>query len=178
MNSALLSLLQANGCDQQIFDPPEEYEVSPNAVEQDELFSNFDSSLAYSLINPPDAERKKDQEDYMNVRHSYTNEIRKKNQIDESDEKLREIERIAREGNSDELIELFKLKHTWKKSIYEAQCKDCNICEDEHCLNIALPGSQYCPNHIHLDEEQKLFVQCPVCKRNHPKMMRCPSCQD
>lgn len=178
MNSALLSLLQANGCDQQIFDPPEEYEVSPNVIEQDEMFSNFDSSLAYSLLNDPDIEEKKDQDNYMSIRHSYTNEIKKKVQVDESEDKLKEFERIAREGNPDELLELFNLKHTWKKAIYEARSKEFNICEDEFCSNTALPGSLYCPNHIHLDQEQKLFVQCPTCHRNHPKMMRCPSCKE
>lgn len=175
MNSALLALLQANGCDQQIFDPPDDFEISPGIIDQDELFSSFNPTPAYNLVNDQDEETSRTEDDYLNMRHAYINEVHNQEKRDENVEKLKEFEQIAREGSPDELLELFRKKHIWKKAVCQMQGKF-DICEDELCSNIALPGSKYCPNHIHLDSEQKLFIQCPNCHRNHPKMIRCPSC--
>lgn len=175
MNSALLSLLQANGCDQQIFDPPLEFEASPNIIDQEEMFANFDSGLAYNLYNNHNDEDR-NQDNYMVVRHAYLTEVNNQKKLDESDEKFQEFKRIAKEGNIDELLELFKQKHTWKKAVFDERTNTHFICDFEYCTNVALPGMKYCPNHIHLDEHQKIFVQCPICLRNHLVMSKCPNC--
>lgn len=168
MNAALAALLHEKGCDEQIFEPPTEFEVVPSIIDPEDMFSNFDTQET-------EQESPKTPNDYMKMRHSYLNEIRNQDILKENNHKLEFFEQIARNGNPEELLDLFKRKHQWKKAVCEATQKG-TICQNEYCPNYALVGSSFCPNHIHEDEKQNFFVQCPNCHRNRSKMIKCPFC--
>ncbi|OHS97253.1 hypothetical protein TRFO_09508 [Tritrichomonas foetus] len=186
MSSALHALLQANGIDPNIFDPPETYEVSPSVVDSDELFSSFDTNQ-HNLIQNRDDDNSPltnddepndsitSPENYVQLRQLYLKTIRDENKINGFEEGRRRIENIAREGSLKDLETLFKQKHIWQSQI-NALSGSRIICANESCVFEAVPGSKFCVNHIHQDPNQNFFVQCQKCGRNHSKMSICHFC--
>jgi hypothetical protein len=52
------------------------------------------------------------------------------------------------------------------------------MCASPRCPNAAVPGSEFCVAHILLDQNQKLFAECPDCHRPFPVMGACFACRE
>ena len=173
MSSAIQAILQSRGIDPEIFMPPESFEVSQSVIDTDQMFASFSGNNEESRAF---GDSKSKSAHYMSVRHDFLNMYRSNIKDDVFAEMKSQIAKIVEDGNAEELEALFRQRHEWKKSRYEAREQDKKLCEFELCLFDAIPGSKYCINHIHLDKNQVLFVQCPVCHRNHLKYSKCHMC--
>ena len=72
-------------------------------------------------------------------------------------------------GNLSAALKLMTDRHRWVSQTR-------NTCKVSSCTHLALSESEFCVEHIVNDEKQKLFCECPTCKRPHPIGCHCLFC--
>ena len=88
------------------------------------------------------------------------------------------IEEVLRNGDRDAILEIMRLRHHWRSKSLESYSSERAICEVPTCSAIAVVGSKFCMAHIMHDDNQKLFTECPKCKRPFPVTGDCFACKD
>jgi hypothetical protein len=176
MDPAVRAILEANGCEGNLEDPPAQYETTERMIGSDEMISSMDTEKLTALAGRSAAGRG-DADRYWHVRQYYINQARGQRRDAEIEEKLVEIENVLKNGDPDGIAELFRQRHLWRQQVVE-HMTDCRpICSVPDCYHVSAVGSEFCINHILLDREQKLFVECPVCHRPYPIMSSCFGCR-
>ena len=176
MNPSVLKILQENGCEIPNQDPPVDALDTDNPVDTNSDFSNFNIKPLYEAAGEaPEAETT--EEKYLHMRQYYMNQDRTERRSALIQEHLNRFKEILKNGTLEEIKELYKERHIWRQKAHEIREDGQPICKVESCIHIALPGSEFCINHILKDPDQKLFTMCPTCKRPHPINCECFTCK-
>ena len=177
MNPEVLAILNQNGCEIPKEDPPAEPFDTTNPLAGESDFSNFNIRPLYEVAgeNP---EAQTNEERYIHVRQFYMNKDRTERRSALIQDHLAEFKNILKNGTLEEIKELYKKRHMWRQKAHEIREDGQPICKVESCIHIALPGSEYCMNHIMNDPDQKLFIMCPTCKRPYPVNCECFTCRN
>lgn len=176
MNPAVKALLDSAGIDSNLEDVPAQYAVAPNPLAEVEDFTMFNTEpIRTSAGEAPSS--KTDTEKYWHIRQYFIQEGKAKNREQVVAKRLPYLQETVRSGDTEAINELFKKRHVWRMRASEFCTDQEKICKNERCTHIAVPGSDYCTNHILQDEKQMLFAECPECHRPYPKMSRCFACR-
>jgi hypothetical protein len=90
---------------------------------------------------------------------------------------IERIRDLVQRGDSADILNLFKQRHTWRQHAIDHMADGRVICKVDCCPHVATAGSEFCINHILLDSNQKLFCECPSCHRPYPAMAACFACR-
>ena len=174
--SQLQQILESNECDTSLVQVPETFETAPRVVDPHESSTNFNTKRLFEISQLSSSESKSAADRYWHARRYYLNQIRasSRKQMNESEQKI--IKEILKSGDKEKIKELFCNRHKWRTAIHEFRGDDKPICEAENCPHLALIGSKFCINHIMMDKEQKLFVECSNCHQPHPVFTKCFCC--
>jgi len=176
MNPSVRAILKENGLDIPMDDPPAHYSTTENPISPNADFSTFNTEpLLFAAGDPIDSKSK--DEKYQHLRQFYLNQLRSGSRNELIEEHKKKIRNILTNGSLDDIKDLYKQRHMWRQKAHELRQDDQPICAISDCINIAVPGSEYCINHITKDKNQKLFVECPVCKRPYPVCSSCFTCR-
>ena len=177
MKPSVQAILEEAGCEIPTEPAPKVALDSPMPFDQTTDFSHFNTKKLYTAAGEPGEGKSRD-EKYLHMRQFYLNQVRadsRQKLIQAHEEKIR---KILTEGTPQQYQELLKQRHIWRTRAHEIRNDDKPICKFENCIQIALPGSDYCVAHILNDPDQKLFVACPKCNRPHPVCTDCFTCRE
>ena len=138
-------------------------------------YDKYDTSAIYTLAGPS-AEGRNPQEKHLHMRQFYLTQIRASNRQEETDKMLESIENVLTNGSIEDILALQRDRHEWRTIAHNERQDQYPICENPECTNICVHGSNFCPNHILLDPNQKLFVECPNCHSPKPVNSNCFRC--
>lgn len=169
------TILESMGISGILDDPPVEFETTENPIPPDADFSEFDTSKIYEYAGPT-TEGKTASEKYWHIRQYYMNQTRAAKRNEQITASIEDIKRILTSGSIEEIKDLQKQRHIWRKHAHEYRTDQLPICQVENCTEIALDGSKFCVRHILMDNEQKLFAECPNCHQPYPINSQCFRC--
>ncbi|KAK8886801.1 hypothetical protein M9Y10_037834 [Tritrichomonas musculus] len=170
--------LESNGLDSALSEVPSKFETTEKHLESTESSLSFQTQkLCETLGCQPPADGKMNSDTYSNIRRYFVNQARGQSRKEFLDREKKSIQEKLESGNIDTIRLLFKNRHEWRTSIHKFRSDDMPICVVENCPHVALKGSNFCINHIMLDKNQKLYVECPQCHQPHPVFTDCFSCQ-
>jgi hypothetical protein len=176
MHPGVPSILDAHGCDLGLEDPPGQFETTENMIPADAVIANFDTAPLTDLAGQSPLSRT-ESERYWHVRQYYLTQDRASTRDPIVSEKLARIKATVKSGDRAQVLSLFRQRHIWRQRALECITDGRQICKVENCHHVATAGSDYCINHILLDERQVLFVECPTCHRPYPIMSECFACR-
>jgi hypothetical protein len=176
MNASVIAILEENECEIPDMPPPPNAHETTNPVEGLSDFSSFNTKPLYQAAgDSPETETLIQK--YVHARQFYMNKDRAEKRCSLINEHLENFKNILKNGSLEEIGDLYKQRHVWRKKAHEIREDGQPICQIDSCIHVALPGSIYCVNHILNDPNQKLFVMCPECKRPHPINSDCFTCR-
>ena len=176
MKPTVQVLLQESGFEIPTEAPPADAIESTMPIDVTANFSTYNTKELYNAAGDPGDGKSRD-EKYLHMRQFYLNQYRADSRQKIIQAHSDHIRHILTEGTPEEFQELCKQRHIWRTRAHEVRNDDKPICKAENCIQIALPGSEYCVAHIMNDPDQKLFVMCPNCKRPHPVCSDCFACR-
>lgn len=176
IKDSVKQFLESNGLDTELAETPQSFETTESYLEPSESSSLFQTSKLFELSGCIPTETKMNSDAYWNVRRYYINQVRAQARKEFLDNEKNNIQECLRSKDINKIRELFTNRHEWRKAIHEFRSDDYPICAVDNCHHVALKGSKYCINHITLDENQKLYVECPKCHQPHPVFTNCLSC--
>ena len=149
-------ILDASGIKDPIGEIPPGFSESPSPLADDALFDlMFSAPIDDSSDDSPRPERD------LVIGAAEDEDTDRKVQ-----ERLDLLREIVRAGDVPQARKLMQLN----KSVRGRKCADAE------CPGEALTGSDFCINHIVQDPRQKLFRECPNCRRPSPVGCRCLFC--
>lgn len=175
MNPAQLQILEQYGCSIPTEAPPEVQIDVPQIIPTDKNFSYFNTQPLKEASSTTSLNKSR-KSVYIHVRQYCLNSDKTEKRGEIVQDQYESIKKVLKEGSLEDIKELYKKRHIWRNLAHDVRKDDYPICKVESCIHIALPGSEYCANHILLDPNQKLFIECPTCKRPYPKNGECMTC--
>ena len=176
IKDSVKQFLESNGLDTELAETPQSFETTEACIDPSESSQVFQTSRLFELAGCHSAETKMNSDIYWNVRRYYINQIRAQSRKEFFDKEKSSIQEIIRSQDINQIRKLFNDRHEWRKTIHNFRSDDFPICEVNNCTHIAIKGSSYCINHIVLDKNQKLYVECPNCHQPHPVFTNCLAC--
>lgn len=175
MNQSVRYFLEGNEIDIPTEDPPSDAQDTKNPIDLKGKFKNFNSYKMYQAAG--DVSYPESNEDrYLHLRQYYINQVKGEKQRAKNETMSGAFKRIINDEPLEKIEGYYTLRQRWRQEMHE-QIKDGKkICHCQNCINVALPGSDYCINHILEDKNQKLFIACPKCHRPHPFFSVCFTC--
>ena len=177
MNAALKAIFKEKGCELPTEEPPAKYSIAENPISLNSDFSTFDTSSLYLAAGDFGDNKTKDDK-YLHIRQYYLNQNKTTSRNQLIEDHLNKIKNTLTNGSLEDIKELYRQRHIWRQKAHEIRKDEHPICLIEDCINIAVPGSSYCINHIVKDPNQKLFAECTICKRPYPVCSSCFTCRD
>lgn len=174
MNDEIVEMLEKQGFEIPIEDPPTDYVVTVNPFGSDKMITPVDTKALYQMSRG-DTNPKSLDDKYWKARLFYVNQLRSLQRSELVGEEITNIREIIASGNIDKINELMHERHKWVEKAYLSR-RDKPICADISCSHYALPGSKFCINHICNDPEQKLYEKCPKCGTVKPRCGECCFC--
>lgn len=156
--------------------PPSEFKTTNQNVDYNKIEINEFKPKALNFLEQTFSEFKTTEDKYSFFRQYMITYFRSSSIKEYEQEELKKIKNILENGTHDEVVSLYKQRHIWRQKIHEYRGDDCNVCAIEDCIYTALPGSDYCVCHILNDKNQKLFSECPDCRKPYPIYCKCYSC--
>ncbi|EAY17396.1 hypothetical protein TVAG_319910 [Trichomonas vaginalis G3] len=176
MKPSAIAILEERGCEIPKEAPPSEAVNTKNPVNTDGPMKNFNSIHIVQACNEQSNPQSKEDK-YIHLRQYYVNQVKGETRKQILDKKADEIRKILLKGSPEQIEQLYLNRHKWRQAIHEFRNDDKPICKVENCINVVVPGCEYCINHINLDPNQKLFVICEKCHRPHPVCSECFTCK-
>ena len=177
LNPTVKALLDSAGIESNLEDVPAQFEETKILINQEDPVTSYHTEdLVAAAGTAPSCRTELDK--YWHVRQFFIKEDRSETRKKVVSEKLDAIKSVVRNGNKDQVLELFKRRHLWRKKASEYCTSGDRICSVENCPNLAVDGSDFCVNHIMQDSSQKLFTECPHCHRPYPVMSKCFACRE
>lgn len=172
--SPVQAILISNNCDTSLVEPPKEYATTSNPFLPTDSIQSFDVDPILSAAGSAQS----DAEKYMHARHYYLTQFKNQQRDQKSDPEFEKIRSTVERMDIDDVMDLFAKRHSWIESESEYRGDVRKVCCDSHCVNEAVPGSDFCIQHLDSDKEQKLFCKCSDCGRMHPVTTTCYYCSE
>lgn len=175
MKPSVVKLLEEKGLDIPTENPPEDAEETKNPIDVRGKFKNFHSKKMYDASGEVGLEQTKENK-YLHLRQYYITQVKTETRNQAIEQKTEELRKILTTGSPEDIEKLYEQRHQWRITMH-AKTNDIKpICKYDKCISTAIPGSEYCANHILSDPNQKLYIECPTCHRPHPVCTICFGC--